>query len=205
MISDASASSIPNQLNAYQLLQNPLQCKKNSFIYEAIDTSNQRKCAIKVYFADNQNPEQQSQIRLQDKISQLADQHSHLIKIHEILDVQDAGMHFYALVMPMARCDLFQYCSDNQLHNNISGNLDVIKRIMKQCLLSVAFLHSKQIGHFDIKPNNFLIMNESVNFPILKLADFDLSQVCGDNQYIGGVRGTLPYQSPEMLNYHSCK
>jgi serine/threonine-protein kinase len=64
---------------------------------------------------------------------------------------------------------IMEYCPDGDLYNN-KKNIDIRKTI-KELSIAVSFLHSNNLIHRDIKPNNILIApNGSV-----RLSDFGLS------------------------------
>jgi serine/threonine protein kinase len=82
----------------------------------------------------------------------------------------------------------------------------------------LAYLHSKKVVHFDVKPDNLLLDGPpalpsliaggaaaaAAPMPGVKVADFGLSMVkyntfCSNVQ---DLRGTLPYMAPEMVSDH---
>ncbi|CAN6180190.1 unnamed protein product [Urochloa humidicola] len=67
------------------------------------------------------------------------------------------------------------------------------------------YLHSKNIVHFDLKSDNLLINLERKFHPICKVGDFGLSKIKRNTLVSGGVRGTLPWMAPELLNGSSDK
>lgn len=79
---------------------------------------------------------------------------------------------------------------------NIPLEIPHIKCILKQVLEGVAFMHSNQVMHRDIKGANILMNNKGE----IKLADFGLARFTGDNNrnYTSPVV-TLWYRSPELL------
>ena len=72
------------------------------------------------------------------------------------------------------------------------------KRIIFQMLLAVNHLHSCNIVHRDIKPDNFLFKTKDVNSPI-KLTDFGLSRKIVPGSRLNSLLGTPFYVAPEVL------
>ncbi|KAJ1258288.1 hypothetical protein BS78_10G063900 [Paspalum vaginatum] len=62
------------------------------------------------------------------------------------------------------------------------------------------YLHGKNIVHFDLKSDNLLVNLRDPQRPICKVGDLGLSKVKCQTLISGGVRGTLPWMAPELLN-----
>ncbi|XAR62755.1 Non-specific serine/threonine protein kinase [Bertholletia excelsa] len=62
------------------------------------------------------------------------------------------------------------------------------------------YLHLKNIVHFDLKCDNLLVNLGDPHRPICKVGDFGLSRIKRNTFVSGGVRGTLPWMAPELLN-----
>ncbi|KAK7347162.1 hypothetical protein VNO80_21689 [Phaseolus coccineus] len=62
------------------------------------------------------------------------------------------------------------------------------------------YLHGKNIVHFDLKSDNLLVNLRDPHRPICKVGDLGLSKVKCQTLISGGVRGTLPWMAPELLN-----
>ncbi len=91
--------------------------------------------------------------------------------------------------------------------------------IIYQVLKALEFLHSKQVLHLDIKPENVLLMSPlsknngdlevavethetHTHEPVrVKLCDFSFSQIMQPGKPIYGMMGTVAYQAPEVLEY----
>ncbi|GMI81124.1 hypothetical protein like AT5G57610 [Hibiscus trionum] len=62
------------------------------------------------------------------------------------------------------------------------------------------YLHAKNIVHFDLKCENLFVNMRDPQHPMCKIGDFGLSKVKQHSLVSGGVRGTLPWMAPELLN-----
>ncbi|XVF38063.1 hypothetical protein REPUB_Repub20aG0065500 [Reevesia pubescens] len=67
------------------------------------------------------------------------------------------------------------------------------------------YLHLKNIVHFDLKCDNLLVNLRDPQRPICKVGDFGLSRIKRNTLVSGGVRGTLPWMAPELLNGSSIR
>ncbi|KAF3792140.1 Serine/threonine-protein kinase [Nymphaea thermarum] len=62
------------------------------------------------------------------------------------------------------------------------------------------YLHGKNIVHFDLKCENLLVNMKDPHRPVCKIGDLGLSKVRQHTLVSGGIRGTLPWMAPELLN-----
>ncbi|ONK61176.1 uncharacterized protein A4U43_C08F27010 [Asparagus officinalis] len=85
--------------------------------------------------------------------------------------------------------------------------LDFRKRLIiaMDAAFGMEYLHSKNIVHFDLKCDNLLVNLKDQSRPICKVGDFGLSKIKRNTLVSGGVRGTLPWMAPELLNGSSNK
>ncbi|XP_047974891.1 uncharacterized protein LOC125217104 isoform X1 [Salvia hispanica] len=67
------------------------------------------------------------------------------------------------------------------------------------------YLHLKNIVHFDLKCDNLLVNLGDPHRPVCKVGDFGLSRIKRNTLVSGGVRGTLPWMAPELLNGNSSR
>lgn len=70
-----------------------------------------------------------------------------------------------------------------------------------QVARGMAFIHSCDAVHFDLKPDNVLVQRGHEQDPLLKVADLGLARwkVDGMVKAPGSLRGTLPYMAPELV------
>ncbi|CAG9834220.1 unnamed protein product [Diabrotica balteata] len=74
----------------------------------------------------------------------------------------------------------------------------VTKFIITQILIALKHLHSKNIVHCDLKPENVLLSSDA-EFPQVKLCDFGFARIIGEKSFRRSVVGTPAYLAPEVL------
>jgi len=75
-----------------------------------------------------------------------------------------------------------------------------VKRLMHQILDGLVFLHSINVAHLDIKPQNLVLMSEFPHGEV-KLCDLGISRYISQGADIRDILGTPDYVAPEVLNY----
>jgi len=70
--------------------------------------------------------------------------------------------------------------------------------VVKKLLDAVAYLHSQNIVHRDLKPTNLLLKSVDDDSDV-KIADFGLSKILGENALMQTACGTPIYVAPEVL------
>ncbi|KAK0087167.1 hypothetical protein PV325_001619 [Microctonus aethiopoides] len=84
--------------------------------------------------------------------------------------------------------------------NSERGRLSerITKFLITQILVALKHLHSKNIVHCDLKPENVLLSSNS-DFTQVKLCDFGFARIIGEKSFRRSVVGTPAYLAPEVL------
>ena len=117
--------------------------------------------------------------------------HPNIVRVHEIYE---DSFNVY-LVMEL--------CEGGELYDRMTrlGRLTEKQAAdtFSQMLSSVAYLHTNNIVHRDVKPENFLFTSDEF-YSTLKLIDFGLSKECQPGTELTTKIGTCYYISPETLS-----
>ena len=97
-----------------------------------------------------------------------------------------------------------QYFLDVNNPSKYNGPMPSHKMFLFQLTDGLDFIHSKQMAHCDIKPENVLIFSSDDGSAVVKWAGFSRATSVGqDGSYIlanAQLRGTLIWMAPELLN-----
>lgn len=123
--------------------------------------------------------------------------HPNLIQIYH---VEEEGDKFY-LVMELCRGgELYEYIA-NAGHFSERNASKYLHKIMS----GLEALHSHNILHLDIKPENLLLSSKDESRAELKITDFGLAKVGDSRTRMGdGVFGTIGYMAPELITSRMC-
>ncbi|XP_028269362.1 death-associated protein kinase 1 [Parambassis ranga] len=120
-------------------------------------------------------------------------QHPNIITLHEVFENKAEVILILELV---AGGELFDFLAEKE-----SLSEEEATQFLKQILDGVFYLHSKQIAHFDLKPENIMLLNRSVPHPRIKLIDFGLAHKIDFGNDFKNIFGTPEFVAPEVVNY----
>lgn len=116
--------------------------------------------------------------------------HPHIIRLYEVVDTPT---------------DIFlvnEYVSGGELFDYIvsKGRLsaDEARNFFHQIISGVEYCHFQKIVHRDLKPENLLLDN-NLN---IKIADFGLSNLMRDGEFLRTSCGSPNYAAPEVISGH---
>lgn len=159
----------------------------NSVVLSSYDRRTSKKVAIKCipiqYFVFNP-----SQVKISESV-----QDPRIIKILDSFLYPEQNPRFFAIVMERFTTDLLEYVILNEHLPE-----QIVCKIMRDILEAVVILHSNNIWHRNLKPDNILLKEEQ-NGPSIAITDFFHSIVVPTPTFNGQVEGTLQYAAPELL------
>ena len=133
-------------------------------------------------------------------------EHPNIITFHDIFE---DSLNMYIVMQLCTGGELFERIERKGTYKENDARI-----VIKQMLEAIAYLHDKGIAHCDLKPENFLFLEDDqdkkVNNPKsnqLLLIDFGLSKhMTNRREYLTRFCGTSYYVAPEVINgkYNRC-
>ncbi|XP_077200720.1 death-associated protein kinase 1 [Paroedura picta] len=120
-------------------------------------------------------------------------QHPNVITLH---DVYESKMDVILILELVAGGELFDFLAEKE-----SLTEEEATEFLKQILNGVNYLHSLQIAHFDLKPENIMLLDRNVPKPRIKIIDFGLAHKIDFSNEFKNIFGTPEFVAPEIVNY----
>ncbi|KMP05768.1 carbon catabolite-derepressing protein kinase [Coccidioides immitis RMSCC 3703] len=113
--------------------------------------------------------------------------HPHIIKLYTVITTKTD----IVMVLEYAERELFDY-----LVSRGKCNDDEARTFFQQIICAVEYCHRHKIVHRDLKPEN-LLMDREKN---VKIADFGLSNIMTDGNFLRTSCGSPNYAAPEVIS-----
>lgn len=159
-------------------------------VYGGVHKKTHRDVAIKVIdklrFPTKQEAQLKNEVAILQNIS-----HCGVVNLERMFETPEKIF----VVMEKLKGDMLE-----MILSSPRGRLNerVTKFLITQILIALKHLHSKNIVHCDLKPENVLLSTDS-EFPQVKLCDFGFARIIGEKSFRRSVVGTPAYLAPEVL------
>ncbi|XP_076589067.1 death-associated protein kinase 3 isoform X2 [Chaetodon auriga] len=120
-------------------------------------------------------------------------QHPNIVELHDVYENRTDVVLILELV---SGGELFDFLAQKE-----SLSEEEATQFIKQILDGVQYLHSKRISHFDLKPENIMLLDRNVPLPRIKLIDFGLAHKIEAGADFKNIFGTPEFVAPEIVNY----
>ncbi|CDW82279.1 protein kinase domain containing protein [Stylonychia lemnae] len=116
--------------------------------------------------------------------------HSNIVKVQEFFVTHK---QIYMIMERVEGQELMDRISEIEKYDE-----NIAKKLFRQALLAIEYLHENTICHRDIKPSNILVLN---NKEKIKLTDFNISKLCKNKNFqMLTHTGTESFSAPEMFS-----
>ena len=181
-----------------KLLNSPNKARVHGYLVGNLIAETENSLNFKAYDSYNKNrPVVLKILKHTDSDSAAEPSLMHELKSPHVLELlDDFTCHgFHVLVTPYAKSGtlLDHLTSDD----GITKNEAVVKRVIRQILQAVSYIHQRGFIHRDIKLNNIYIMNDDLTDPTVVVADLGLASRVGDHGD-QEVVGTPVFIAPEV-------
>uniref|UniRef100_A0A452DNH7 Death-associated protein kinase 2 n=1 Tax=Capra hircus TaxID=9925 RepID=A0A452DNH7_CAPHI len=119
--------------------------------------------------------------------------HPNVITLHDVFENRTDVVLILELV---SGGELFDFLAQKE-----SLSEEEATSFIKQILEGVNYLHAKKIAHFDLKPENIMLLDKNIPIPHIKLIDFGLAHEIEDGVEFKNIFGTPEFVAPEIVNY----
>ncbi|KAF2725515.1 Pkinase-domain-containing protein [Polychaeton citri CBS 116435] len=158
-------------------------------VYLATEKSSGLRYAVKK-FEKRSGPGEKSKVEgLQQEIAVLMGvSHPNMLCLKDTYDESD-GVYLVLELAPEG--ELFNWIVMKQKLTEVET-----RKVFIQLFQGAKYLHERNIVHRDIKPENILLIDKELS---VKIADFGLAKIIGEESFTTTLCGTPSYVAPEIL------
>ncbi|RYC61525.1 hypothetical protein CHU98_g4692 [Xylaria longipes] len=158
-------------------------------VFLCVEKSTGQRYAVKI-FTKHPNMEERSKMDgLQQEIAVLMGvSHPNVLCLKDTFNEKNA---VYLVLELAPEGELFNHIVTKQKLSE-----DETRKLFSQLFQGIKYLHDRNIVHRDIKPENILLVDKDVH---VKLADFGLAKIIGEESFTTTLCGTPSYVAPEIL------
>ncbi|XP_014299270.1 serine/threonine-protein kinase 17B [Microplitis demolitor] len=176
----------------YEVEEQPFARGKYATVRRCRERSSGRQWAAKFLRKRRRAQELRAEALHEVAVLDAAAHCSQLVSLHQVFETNTEMV----LVLELAPGGELQMVLDR---DEVPEERQVV-RLLRQILEGIAFLHSLNVAHLDIKPQNLVLTGEFPDCDV-KLCDFGISRYISQGADIREILGTPDYVAPEVLNY----
>ncbi|KHN96321.1 checkpoint kinase 2-like protein [Metarhizium album ARSEF 1941] len=158
-------------------------------VYLCIEKSTGQRYAVKIFTKPPGMEDKSKTEGLQQEIGVLMGvSHPNVLCLKDTFKESD---QVYLVLELASEGDLFQFIIDKKKLTE-----DETRKLFLQLFQGIKYLHERNIVHRDIKPENILLADRNLH---VKLADFGLAKIIGEESFTTTLCGTPSYVAPEII------
>lgn len=146
--------------------------------------------AVKVISKSKISDEEKLAVQMEIDILKQMD-HPNIVKL---MDVFEDERHWCLVMELMLGGELFD---EILLKEHFSEK--EARECCRQIIDAIGYCHSQEIVHRDIKPENLLLVSKELGISAVKIGDFGLARLIGEDSFASTTCGTPGYVAPEVL------
>lgn len=172
-----------------------------SVIYDAVDTTCERKVAVKVIRPSQAGKGVFSMDRMQREAAVLVQLHERTEFVVDVLTsgITDDDRNLPYYVMERLRGDTLRQFMCDQLVRDVDFAIDEIAGVGVPIAVALAHAHALGVVHRDTKPENIFMAATHDGRAVIKVLDFGICARADDQHAPAWFAGTLAYAAPEQL------
>ncbi|KAI0555444.1 SMAD/FHA protein kinase [Xylaria curta] len=158
-------------------------------VFLCVEKSTGQRYAVKIFTKHPGMEERSKMDGLQQEIAVLMGvSHPNVLCLKDTFNEKNA---VYLVLELAPEGELFNHIVTKQKLSE-----DETRKLFYQLFQGIKYLHDRNIVHRDIKPENILLVDKEVH---VKLADFGLAKIIGEESFTTTLCGTPSYVAPEIL------
>ena len=163
---------------------------KFGLVKSGINKETNKPVAIKIMAKKNMDKSDMELAKVEIDILKIA-QHPNIIKLYDVFENEN---YIYIIMEYCSGGDLLSYFEHYEYELPETKVCEIIHKLS----MAIYYLHSYGIVHRDLKPENILMTDLTSNADI-RLLDFGLSKIVGNDEKCTEPYGTLSFVAPEVL------
>ena len=163
---------------------------KFGLVKAGINKETKKPVAIKIKAKKNMDKSDMELAKVEIDILKIS-QHPNIIKLYDVFENEN---YIYIIMEYCSGGDLLSYFEHYEYELPETKVCEIIHKLS----MAVYYLHSYGIVHRDLKPENILMTDLTATADI-RLLDFGLSKIVGNDEKCTEPYGTLSFVAPEVL------